>query len=411
MPPPGITAPASVECRRSWIVATAAVVMLAVAQGGPLTVVVGLAAIGDDFGSRAVPSAASAAAFFGTGIGGVLCGRLVPRFGMRLLAMLAGAMLAAGLALAALGSGWALMLGIAVGVGVFGTGALFAPMLTHVSMWFDRRRGSALALVSSGQYVAGALWPPLFERAIAAWGWQATMLGFGLFGAAVIMPLAAIVITTPPIEAPPPPGTRAPAAGARVLGMAPNLALALIAIASFLCCVPMAMPAAHLVAFCVDLGIGARVGAMMLSVLLFAAFLSRQVWGAISDRIGGLPTVFIGNIAQTLAMVAFLLTQDEAGLFLVSAAYGLGFAGIVPAYVLAVRALYPAAEAHWRVPALLLVSLSGMGFGTWLAGALYDRFGSYASAWGVGIVVNLVQLVLVGFLLLRLSQARRAAAA
>lgn len=399
--------PASIESRRSWIVATAAVVMMAVAQGGPLTVVVGLAQIGDDFGSRAVPSAASAAAFFGTGIGGVLCGRLVQHVGMRRVAMLAGVMLAAGLALAALGSGWALMLGIAVGVGVFGTGALFAPMLTHVSMWFDRRRGSALALVASGQYLAGALWPPLFERAIAAWGWQPTMLGFGLFGAAVIVPLAALVITAPPIEAPPASGTRVPAAGERVLGMAPNLALALIAIASFLCCVPMAMPASHLVAFCVDLGIGARVGAAMLSVLLFCAFVSRQVWGAISDRIGGLPTVFLGNIAQALAMVAFLLTQDEAGLFLVSAIYGLGFAGIVPAYVLAVRAIYPAAEAHWRVPVLLLVSLSGMGFGTWLAGALYDRFGSYGPAWVVGIAVNLVQLALVGFLLARLAAARR----
>jgi MFS family permease len=180
--------------------------------------------------------------------------------------------------------------------------------------------------------------------------------------------------------------------------MAPNTALALLALASFLCCVPMAMPAAHLVAFCADLGISARVGAAMLSVLLLAAFISRQFWGAIADRIGGLATVFLGNLAQVVGMTAFLLTTDEAGLFLVAAIYGLGFGGIIPAYLLAVRSLFPAREAAWRLPTLLFVSLTGMAFGAWLAGAIYDRVGFYGAAWGVGIVVNLVQLALVGFL-------------
>ena len=172
----------------------------------------------------------------------------------------------------------------------------------------------------------------------------------------------------------------------------------------------MAMPAAHLVAFCVDLGLGARVGAAMLSVLLLAAFLSRQIWGAVSDRIGGIRTVFIGNVFQTLGMVAFLLTTDEAGLFLVAGFYGLGFGGIVPAYVLAVREKFPRDEAYWRVPALLFISLSGMGFGTWLAGAIYDRMGNYATAWLIGIIVNIVQLGLVGFLLWRQRVARPATA-
>jgi MFS family permease len=401
---------ASVETNQSWTVATTAVVMLSVAQGAPLTVIVGLPQLAEHFGTRGLPSSASALAFFGTGFGGVLCGWLTQRIGMRRVAMLAGLMLAAGLALAAGGASWQLMVGVGVGVGMFGTGALFAPMVTYVSMWFDRRRGSALALVSSGQYIAGALWPPIFERTIEAFGWQATMLGFAVLAAAVIVPLAALVIRPPPIPPPELPGAHVPRSGERVLGMNPNLALALLAIASFLCCVPMAMPAAHLVAFCVDLGLGARVGAAMLSVLLLAAFLSRQIWGAVSDRIGGIRTVFIGNVFQTLGMVAFLLTTDEAGLFLVAGFYGLGFGGIVPAYVLAVREKFPRDEAYWRVPALLFISLSGMGFGTWLAGAIYDRMGNYATAWLIGIIVNIVQLGLVGFLLWRQRVARPAMA-
>lgn len=400
----------TIETPRSWIVAFTAVAMLSVAQGAPLTVVVGLPQLSEHFGTRGLPSFASALAFFGMGAGGVLCGWMTQRVGMRLVAMFSGVMLAGGLALASRGEAWQLIAGIGLGVGMFGTGALFAPMVTHVSMWFDRRRGSALALVASGQYIAGALWPPIFESTIASFGWRATMLGFAVLAVGVIVPLAAIVIRPPPIPPPDAPDARVPRKGERVLGMNANLALALLAIASFLCCVPMAMPAAHLVAFCVDLGLGARVGAAMLSVLLFAAFLSRQIWGAISDRIGGIPTVFIGNIFQTLGMVAFLLTTTEAGLFLVSAIYGLGFGGIVPAYVLAVREKFPREEAHWRVPALLFISLSGMGFGTWLAGAIYDRMGSYAAAWAIGIVVNLVQLGLVGFLLLRQRAVTRAMA-
>ena len=230
------------------------------------------------------------------------------------------------------------------------------------------------------------------------------MLAYGAFAASAVVTLAALVLVPAPVPVGGLAGVHS-VAGRRVLGMAPNRAMALVSAASFLCCVPMAMPAAHLVAFCGDLGIAASRGAAMLSVLLLAAFLARQFWGWLSDRIGGLWTVFAGSCAQVAGMAGFLATQDEAGLFFVAAAYGLGFGGIVPAYVLTVRGLFPAREASWRVPVLLFVSLSGMAFGAWLAGAIYDRVGFYAAAWWVGIAVNLVQLVLVAFLLARQRRA------
>jgi MFS family permease len=136
----------------------------------------------------------------------------------------------------------------------------------------------------------------------------------------------------------------------------------------------------------------------MLSVLLGTAFLSRQIWGVISDRIGGLATVLIGSAWQTASMTAFLLTQTETGLFTVAAAFGLGFSGIIPAYVLAVRELFPASEASWRIPTLLLFSGGGMAAGGWLAGLLYDQFGYYAPAFAVGIGANILNLVIVSIL-------------
>ncbi len=391
----------SIETRQSWHIACATLAMLCLAAGASMTVVIGLVPISETLGSgRSLPSLATALAYLGTGLGGVLCGLLAGRFGQRAVAILGAVAIFMGLAIASLAEPWSLLVGIGLGVGLFGNGALFPPMLAYVSLWFDRRRGTALALVSSGQYVAGFVWPSVFERTISAFGWQLTMLVYGVVASAIVVALAALVLRPPPVALGGIGGIRS-VPGAQVLGMAPNKALALLSAASFLCCVPMAMPAAHLVAFCGDLGIATSQGAVMLSVLLLAAFLSRQFWGWLSDRIGGLWTVLMGGLAQTLGMMAFLTTQDEAGLFFVAAAYGLGFAGIVPAYVLAVRELFPAVEVTWRVPALLLCSLSGMAFGAWLAGAIYDGVGFYAAAWWAGIAFNLLQIALVGSLLAR----------
>jgi MFS family permease len=394
----------SIESRHSWLIAWSSTIIMAIAYGAPLMIVVGLAPIAETLGGqRGIPALASSLSYFGSGAGGVLMGLLAARLGVRRVAMMGGGMIAMGLALAAGGAAWQLLLAYALCIGTFGIGALYAPLMTHASLFFDRRRGTALALVSSGQYVAGVLWPSIFERMIAAWGWQRSMVVFGLCAAAIIVPLAAWALRRPPPTAPAGSATAGPPLGQKVLGLPPNLAQGLIAIASFLCCIPMAMPAAHLVAFCGDLGIAASRGALMLSLLLAAAFISRQFWGWVADRIGGLHTVLIGGVCQTIAMTGFLATQDETGLFLVAILYGLGFGGIVPAYVLSIRELFPAAQAHWRVPALLLVSLSGMAAGAWLGGALYDAWGSYRGPFAFGIAANLAQVALVLWLVTQLT--------
>lgn len=179
-----------------------------------------------------------------------------------------------------------------------------------------------------------------------------------------------------------------------------------ICIASFCCCVPMALPASHLVAFCGDLGIPASRGAVMLSVMLGSAFISRQFWGAFADRYGGLRTVLAGSVAQAVTIGAFLLTQNEAGLFAIAAAFGLGFSGIIPSYSVAVRDLFPSREASWRIPTVLFTAMSGMAFGSWIAGRIYDTYMSYTPAFGLGVVFNLVNLMLIGCLVNRMARSR-----
>jgi len=195
-----------------------------------------------------------------------------------------------------------------------------------------------------------------------------------------------------------------------VLGWNANVVFGLLSLAAFLCCVTMSMPQAHLVALCSDLGMSATVGAAMLSVLLGVGLLSRQIWGWVSDRIGGLSTALLSSAMQGGGMAGFLFARDEAGLFAVSTVFGVGFAALIPAYVLAIRELYPVSEAHWRVPTLLFLSGSGMATGPWLAGYLYDLYGYYTPAFTAGVATNLANFVLLALLVLRQQWGRPAPA-
>ncbi len=402
------TPAASIESKASWTVAMVALVAMMMAFGAAWITAVALKDIAAEVGgAREVPALASALAWLCSGAGGIMMGRIAERVGTRWTVICGSLMICTGLAISTLGPPWPLWIGHGLFIGLIGLGGINAPLYIYVSRWFDQRRGSALALISSGSYLAGALWPPVFGQAIAYIGWRETMLCYALAEIAIVVPLAFIYFHRPPevIDEVAEAGT---ARNAPVLGWPPNLVFAMMCAAAVMCCVPMAMPQGHLVAFCSDLGITRSVGAIMLSVLLGTAFLSRQIWGAISDRIGGLATVLIGSVWQCCAMITFLLTQSETGLFLVAGAFGLGFSGIIPAYVLGLRELFPASEASWRIPTLLLFSGGGMALGGWLAGAFYDHFGYYAPAFAAGIGSNILNFIAVGTLVMRGRMMREA---
>jgi MFS family permease len=392
----------SIETRDSWVVASVALFIMMMAFGAAWITAVALKDIaGEVGGTRSIPALASALAWLGSGTGGIMMGRIADRVGTRWTVICGALMIGLGLAISTLGPPWPLWIGHGLFIGLIGLGGINAPLYIYVSRWFDRRRGSALALISSGSYLAGALWPPVFERAIAGFGWRQTMLWYAVAEIVVIVPLAAIYFRHPPEVIHPATALDPGASQPRVLGLPRNVVFAMMCGAAVMCCIPMAMPQGHLVAFCSDLGISRSMGALMLSVLLGTAFLSRQVWGVISDRIGGLATVLIGSGWQAASMVGFLSTQNETGLFTVAAAFGLGFSGIIPAYVLAVRELFPASEASWRIPTLLLFSGFGMAAGGWIAGLLYDHFGYYAPAFAVGVGTNILNMLVIGVLVTR----------
>jgi MFS family permease len=385
----------------------AALGILSVSFGAPTITVVALKPIAADLGGvRSVPALCYALVWLGSAAGGIAMGQIAERVGVRWTVIFGALMIAAGLLLSSLGKPVDLYLGHGLFMGLLGNSGINAPLYVYVSRWFDRRRGSALGLIASGQAVAGMVWAPVFGYAVEWIGWQHTMQLYAVFAAAVIPPAAFLVFRKLPRATTAGPKWREPRAGDLVLGLRPRTVFILLCAAGFLCCVSMAMPQSHLVALCSDAGIPITRGAAMLSALLACAFIGRQVWGFVADKIGGLRTILAGSVCQATAMTGFLLTQDEAGLYVVAVAFGLGFSGLIPAYAVAIRELFPAREASWRIPTFLLCSGMGMAAGGWLAGAIYDAVGFYAAAFAAGIAFGLANTLVIAMLVVRQSRVR-----
>jgi MFS family permease len=284
--------------------------------------------------------------------------------------------------------------------GMLGCSATFAPLVADASLWFTRRRGIAVAIVISGNYLAGTVWPPVLQHFFDRAGWRATYIGVGIFCLAVMLPLALVLRKRPPaLAAPGSVGQEFKAA--RPLGLSPNALTVLLSIAGVGCCVAMSMPQVHIVAYCGDLGYGAQRGAEMISVMLGFGIVSRLAFGWISDRVGGLRTLLLGSALQGIALALFLHFDGLVSLYVVSALFGLFQGGLVPAYAIIVREFFTPREAGTRVSIVLMATLFGMALGGWLSGAIYDLTGSYRAAFINGIGWNLLNMTIAFWLLRR----------
>jgi len=375
---------------------------------GLWSTVVVLPAIEAEFGTgRGGASLPYTATLLGFAVGGILMGRLVDRLGLSIPVMLGGVMLAVGyIASSFAQSYWQFVAAQALLIGMLGSAVSFGPLVADVSLWFRRRRGIAVAIAASGNYLAGTIWPPLIQRAVDEFGWRDTHIVIGLICVATMVPLALFVrrranldddipATLPgaaaaPAQAPARPQTPLP----------PGALQALLIFAGIACCVAMSMPQVHIVAYCVDLGYGAARGAEMLSVMLGLGIVSRLASGLIADKIGGLGTLLLGSTLQCIALMLYLPYDGLVPLYVVSAIFGLSQGGIVPSYALIVRDYFPAREAGTRVSVVLMATVAGMALGGWMSGWIYDLTGSYQAAFLNGVAWNLANMAIAAWLLL-----------
>ena len=337
------------------------------------------------------------------GLGGMWMGKWADRWGIARVLTLGAAAVCGGYLLAASAPNiWVFGLAHGLLLGLLGGACTFAPLLADTSLWWNRRRGIAVAICASGNYLAGALWPPVAQWGIEHFGWRTTYIALGLFCSVGMALLALRMRQRPPaIAQEVAPTGVAVGPKERPFGLPPAHAQLLLCVAGVACCTAMAMPQVHIVAYCTDLGYGAARGAEMLSLMLAAGIVSRLVSGWICDHIGGIRTLLLGSALQGTALLLFLPAGGMASLYLVSALFGLFQGGIVPSYAIIVREHFPAREAGARVGAVIMATFVGMALGGWMSGWIFDATGSYRAAFLNGIGWNLLNLSIAGWLFWR----------
>lgn len=387
----------------AWARLAASVMFATVGGAGMWSMPVALPAVQAEFGvMRGSASLPFTLTMLGFAFGGVLMGRLQDRYGVAVPAILGVVALTFGFGSASLSpSLWIFALSYLV-IG-FGASATFGPIMADASFWFTTRRGFAVAIAAAGNYLAGTVWPPIIQHGVATEGWRATHMTIGIACLLLMLPPLALFRQRAPRTAPASTNvSRTPD-----LGLPPAALQTLLSIAGFACCVAMAMPQVHIVAYCGDLGYGVARGAEMLSLMLGFGIVSRIGSGFIADRIGGLKTLLLGSIAQGTALVLYMLFDGLFSLYAISALFGLFQGGIVPSYAFIIREYFPPKEVGTRLGVVLMLTLFGMALGGWMSGAIFDYFGSYRAAFVNGLGWNVLNFGIAAWLLTR--NRRRAA--
>lgn len=369
---------------------------------GMWVVIVVMPAMQAEFGlDRAQASYPYTLTMLGFALGNFVIGRVVDRFGITVALSGAAVLIGVSFGLAAISPTVLVLSGLHFFVG-FGTAASFGPLIADVSLWFLKRRGIAVAIAASGNYLSGAIWPVLLAGVQASMGWRAVYLVLAVIVVGAVVPLSLFLRRRVPLEA----TAHSDAISglrAKTAGFQPATLAWLLGIAGIGCCVAMSMPQVHIVSFCVDLGYGPAVGSQMLSLMLLGGVASRLTSGLLSDRLGGVKTLLIGSTLQCLALFLYLPFDGLVSLYVVSAIFGLSQGGIVPSYAVIVREYMPAKEAGARVGFVMMSTILGMALGGWMSGWIYDVTGNYQMAFWNGIVWNFLN---VGIMLLILTRSR-----
>ncbi len=391
------------------LVATLAVGTLACA--GSWTIVVVIPMVEAEFGTlRAAATVPYTLMMVGFGIGTIVIGRMADRFGIVTPVIGAALLLVAGYVISGLAPNFALFTAAHFLLGL-GSGVGFAPLMADISHWFVRRRGLAVVIAACGSYLAGSLWPLIMNQTIPLVGWRATQIGIGIAILVLMLPLS-LVFRSQPSHATITAAEGAMSAARADLGVSPGQLQALLTLAGFACCMAMAMPQVHIVAYCGDLGYGVARGSEMLSLMLGLGIISRVGSGFLADRIGGAATLAIGSVMQGLALMLYLFFDGLASLYIISGVFGLFQGGIVPMYAVIAREFLPPREAGSRIGVIVAATIAGMAVGGYASGAIFDATASYQMAFLHGLFWNMINLALALWLVFKRGapQPMRAAA-
>ena len=386
---PGVDSP------YAWRLAFVSAFCIMLGGGAIYLPVVALKEIAAEFGDRrAVPSMAYMLGFFAMGVGGVFMGWLADRTSPRVPLLVAGVSILAGGWLAASGGEWTLYAGYMIPLGFLGNAATFTPAMNNIQGWFDRRRSTAVSLISVGPALSGFTWPQVYGGLLPVYGWRQSLVIYGVT-AGILMFLCAFYIRPSPV---------ARAKAARVpedlsgLPMPSKALMALLSAAAFCCCAAMAVPFVHMVAFCGDLGLNPARGTEAISLILLTAVAATFAMGRLSDRIGPLQVSLLCSAIQVVSLTGYAVVESLSAIYILSVIHGIPYIAIVQGYALILRRLYGSSIAGWRLGVVMLFAMAGMAVGGWIGGAVFDATLSYRPAFQLALAFDMLNFMLLGLI-------------
>ena len=363
---------------------------------GMWSVVVVMPAIESDFNiDRGKASLLYATTMVGFGLGNFLIGKIIDKYGLKLPIIVATLILVISYLIGTISTEFWHLLILQIFMGT-AAATFFGPSMADIGNFFEKRRGLAVAIIASANYVAGAFWPLIISYFLETMTWKDVYLYIALICIIIMIPISFFLknnISQNESD------INTEASNTKLTNLSPSALQTLLILAGIGCCLAMAMPQVHIVALCVERGFGLSIGAEILAVMLFSGMISRVGFGYLSDKIGPVYTLFIGSLLQMISLVFFLPFDSQLSLYIVSLMFGLSQGGIVPAYAMIVRKYLPLKEVGERVGLVIMATIVGMGLGGWMSGEIFDITQSYKLAFVNGIFWNFTNLLIVTFIM------------
>ena len=347
---------------------------------------------------RGTSSLLYAATMIGFGFGTVIIGKIFDKHGIKKPIVIASISLIISYYLYSISLYFWNLLFLQVFMG-FAAAAFFGPAMADITNFFNNRRGLALSIVASANYVAGASWPLLISYVLNFVDWRTTHFWISIFCLLSMIPILGFLKNYKNIQ-----NEEVNIMSSKdepSIKLSNNQLQIILMFAGVCCCVAMSMPQVHMVALCVDNGFGLQVGTEILAVMLYSGMISRIVFGFLSDKIGPLPTILLGSFLQMVSLVFFLPFNSQLSLYMVSLMFGLSQGGIVPAYAIIIRKYLPLQQAGVRVGLVLGATIVGMALGGWISGEIFDLTQSYYLAFVNGILWNLLNILAIIYVIFK----------
>ena len=387
------------DSTQSWFRVFLLFILAVIGTVGMWSVVVFIPEIENEFKvDRGTSSLLYAATMIGFGFGTVIIGKIFDKHGIKKPIVIASISLIISYYLYSISIYFWNLLFLQAFMG-FAAAAFFGPAMADITNFFNNRRGLALSIVASANYVAGASWPLVISFALNFVDWRTTHFWISIFCLVSMLPILGFLKNYKNIQ-----NEEANIMSSKdepSIKLSNNQLQIILMFAGVCCCVAMSMPQVHMVALCVDNGFGLQVGTEILAVMLYSGMISRIVFGFLSDKIGPLPTILLGSFLQMVSLVFFLPFNSQLSLYMVSLMFGLSQGGIVPAYAIIIRKYLPLQQAGVRVGLVLGATIVGMALGGWISGEIFDLTQSYYLAFVNGILWNLLNILAIIYVIFK----------